>query len=129
MVLFLLVMFELFIFMAWFLFLWWIFGDLFRSRDIGGVAKIVSVLFIIIILPILGMLVYLLARGHGMTQRSLETQQHPQRRQGEYIPVGHRHELGRADRLGKSTSSPALTPPGTTVQQSGPGPALGTGSG
>ena len=36
---FLLAMFEFFIFLAYFMALWWIFGDLFRSVDLGGVAK------------------------------------------------------------------------------------------
>ena len=36
---FLLAMFEFFIFFAWFMSLWWIFGDLFRSKDLGGFAK------------------------------------------------------------------------------------------
>lgn len=81
---FLLAMFEFFIFFAWFMCLFWIFGDLFRSRDIGGLAKTLWVLFIIV-LPIVGMLIYLIARGHGMTQRSIDQQQEMQRYQTEYI--------------------------------------------
>ena len=81
---FLLAMFEFFIFFAWFMCLWWIFGGLFRSRDLGGFAKTVWILFIIV-LPILGMLVYLLARGHGMTERAIESQKEMQRQQTEYI--------------------------------------------
>jgi hypothetical protein len=81
---FLLALFEFFIFFAWFMCLFWVFGDLFRSRDLGGGAKTLWVLFIII-LPILGMLVYLIARGRGMTERGLEAQAEAQRRQDEYI--------------------------------------------
>ena len=81
---FLLATFEFFIFFAWFMCLWWIFGDLFRSRDLGGFPKTMWVLFIVI-LPIIGMLAYMLARGHGMTERSLEAQQELERRQAEYI--------------------------------------------
>jgi type VI protein secretion system component VasK len=81
---FLLALFEFFIFFAWFMCLFWVFGDLFRSRDLGGGAKTVWVLFIII-LPILGMLVYLIARGHGMTERGLAAQAEAQKRQDEYI--------------------------------------------
>ncbi len=81
---FLLAMFEFFIFLAWFMCLWWIFGDLFRSHDLGGFAKTIWVLFIIIV-PILGMLVYLIARGHGMTQRAIDSQKELQRQQAEYI--------------------------------------------
>ena len=81
---FLLALFEFFIFFAWFMCLWWIFGDLFRSRDLGGFAKTIWVLFIIV-LPFLGVLVYLIARGHGMTERTLESQKEIQRQQAEYI--------------------------------------------
>jgi Short C-terminal domain/Phospholipase_D-nuclease N-terminal len=81
---FLLAMFEFFIFFAWFMSLFWIFGDLFRSKDLGAVAKTFWTLFLII-LPILGMLIYLIARGGGMTERALAAQSESQRRQEAYI--------------------------------------------
>jgi hypothetical protein len=81
---FLLAMFEFFIFLAWFMCLWWVLGDLFRSKDLGGLAKTVWALFLIF-LPFLGMFVYLIARGHGMQQRAFEAQQEVQQRQAEYI--------------------------------------------
>ena len=81
---FLLAMFEFFIFFAWFMSLFWIFGDLFRSKDLGGVAKTLWTLFLIV-LPIIGMLVYLIARGGGMTDRALAAQAEAQKRQDAYI--------------------------------------------
>jgi hypothetical protein len=81
---FLLALFEFFLFFAWFMCLFWILGDVFRSRDLGGGAKTLWVLFIIIV-PFLGILVYLIARGHSMTQRQLEQQQEIQAAQAEYI--------------------------------------------
>ncbi len=81
---FLLAMFEFFIFFAWFMCLWWIFGDLFRSADLGGLAKTLWALFIIVI-PWLGILVYLIARGSGMTARSIEAQRRMQEAQADYI--------------------------------------------
>jgi len=81
---FLLALFEFFIFFAWFMCLWWVFGDLFRSKDLGGGAKTLWVIFIIIA-PFLGMFVYLIARGHGMNDRTMEAQQEMQQRQAEYI--------------------------------------------
>jgi hypothetical protein len=81
---FLLAMFEFFIFFAWFMSLFWVFGDLFRSRDLGGFAKTMWTLFLII-LPILGMLIYLIARGSGMTERALAAQAEAQKRQDAYI--------------------------------------------
>src|SRR4051794_37733242 len=81
---FLLAMFEFFIFFAWFMCLWWIFGDLFRSKDLGGFAKTLWVLFIIV-LPLIGTLIYLIVRGHGMTDRAMAVAQERQAQQAEYI--------------------------------------------
>ena len=81
---FLLAMLEFFLFFAWLMCLFWIFGDIFRSRDLGGVAKTLWVLFVILI-PWLGVLVYLIARGKGMQERQLEQAREMQRAQSEYI--------------------------------------------
>jgi hypothetical protein len=81
---FLLALFEFFIFFAWFMCLFWIFGDLFRSKDLSGVAKTLWTLFLII-LPILGMLIYLIVRGGGMTDRASAAQAEAQKRQDAYI--------------------------------------------
>jgi hypothetical protein len=81
---FLLALFEFFIFFAWFMSLFWIFGDLFRSKDLGGVAKTLWTLFLII-LPVLGMLIYLIARGSGMSERALAAHTEAQSRQEAYI--------------------------------------------
>ncbi len=81
---FLLALFELFLFFAWFMCLFWIFGDIFRSKDLGGGAKTLWVLFVILI-PWLGILVYLIARGKGMHERQLEQLKDVQRAQAEYI--------------------------------------------
>jgi hypothetical protein len=81
---FLLAIFEFFIFFAWFMSLFWVFGDLFRSKDLGGVAKTLWALFLIV-LPILGVLIYLIVRGGGMTERAVAAQAEAQKRQDAYI--------------------------------------------
>ena len=81
---FLLAMFEFFIFFAWIMLLFHVFADIFRDRDMGGVAKTVWSVFIILI-PFLGVFAYLIARGGGMTRRSMEAQQQMQDRQAEYV--------------------------------------------
>ena len=81
---FLLVLLEFFLFFAWFMCLWWILGDIFRSRDIGGVAKTLWVLFVIVI-PWLGILVYMIARGHGMQERQQEQVKAMQAAQNDYV--------------------------------------------
>lgn len=81
---FLLAMFEIFIFCAWFMCLFWIFGDLFRSKDLGGWGKTMWTLFLIV-LPMIGMLTYLIARGSGMNERAMASAADMQRRQEAYI--------------------------------------------
>lgn len=81
---FLLAMFEFFLFFAWFMCLFWVLGDLFRSSDIGGGVKTLWVLFVILI-PWLGILVYLIARGKGMQERQLEQAREIQAAQADYI--------------------------------------------
>ena len=110
---FLLALLEFFLFMAWFMCLFWIFGDLFRSHDLGGFAKTIWVLFIIV-LPFLGILVYLLARGHGMTQRALDSQKEMQRQQAEYIKSVTASSGGAVDQI---ASAKALLDAGTLTQQ------------
>ena len=81
---FLLAMFEFFIFFAWFMCLFYVFADIFRSRDLGGGAKTMWSIFVIV-LPFLGVFVYLIARGNSMTQRSLEQAQQMQEQQAAYV--------------------------------------------
>ncbi|WP_433302318.1 SHOCT domain-containing protein [Actinoplanes sp. CA-030573] len=81
---FLLATLEFFIFFAWFMCLFWIFGDLFRSKDLGGWGKTLWTLFLII-LPLLGMLVYLIARGGGMQERAMAAAAESQKQQDAYI--------------------------------------------
>jgi len=51
-----------------------VFSDIFRSHDMGGLAKAIWVIFVII-LPYLGVLVYLIARGHKMQEHAIAAQQ------------------------------------------------------
>ncbi len=72
---------QVFLSMMWFfLFFIWIwllitvFGDIFRSHDMGGFAKFVWVIFVIVV-PYLGVFVYLIARGHKMSEHAMEAAQ------------------------------------------------------
>jgi len=81
---FLLALFEFFLFFAWFMCLFWVLGDIFRSKDLGGGGKTVWIIFVIII-PWLGILVYVIARGKGMQERQLEQAKELQAAQASYI--------------------------------------------
>lgn len=64
-------MLEFFLFFVWIWLLIIVFSDIFRSRDLGGLAKALWVIFVIVV-PLLGVLIYLIARGHGMQERAAE---------------------------------------------------------
>lgn len=55
-------------FVVWIWLLVIVFGDIFRSRDMGGFAKALWVLFVIVV-PLFGVLIYLIARGGDMHER------------------------------------------------------------
>jgi|SRR5829696_2313516 len=64
-------------FFLWFIWLWLlitIFGDIFRSRDLGGWGKAFWTIFVIF-LPYLGVFVYLIARGRKMHENAVEAAQ------------------------------------------------------
>lgn len=64
--------------------LFYIFGDLFRDQSMSGWAKAVWIIFLIIFPPITA-LVYLIARGSGMQQRTKQAVEEAQKEQANYI--------------------------------------------
>lgn len=77
-------MLGLFVFFIWFWLLIVIFGDIFRSQDMGGGAKALWVIFVIV-LPFLGILIYLIARGGTMHERAEAAAQQQQRAFDAYV--------------------------------------------
>ncbi|MGW2546968.1 SHOCT domain-containing protein [Kitasatospora sp. NPDC001574] len=63
-------MLELFLWILWFFLLFKIITDIFRSHDIGGWAK-AGWLLLVILLPLIGVLVYVVARGRSMGERDV----------------------------------------------------------
>ncbi|MFE2724776.1 SHOCT domain-containing protein [Kitasatospora sp. NPDC059327] len=63
-------MLELFLFILWFFLLFKIISDIFRSHDMGGWGKAGWLIFVIL-LPFLGVFVYLIVRGRSMGERDL----------------------------------------------------------
>jgi type VI protein secretion system component VasK len=57
-----------FLWILWLFLLFWIIFDVFRSKDLSGWAKALWLIFIIV-LPFLGVLVYLIVRGGSMHER------------------------------------------------------------
>jgi hypothetical protein len=58
-----------FLFFAWIVLLFRVFADIFRS-DMGGFAKAIWSIFVIVA-PLLGVLVYVIAHGDGMRSRDI----------------------------------------------------------
>ena len=69
----LLTVFEIFLFVIWIYILFTIIGDIFRDHEMSGWAKAVWIIFLVFI-PYISMLVYLIARGSGMRERTLQAQ-------------------------------------------------------
>src|ERR1700749_5216931 len=61
--------FMIFLWVIWIWVLIWVFIDIFRSRDLSGWAKALWFLFVLFI-PIIGVVVYLIARGDSMSKRT-----------------------------------------------------------
>jgi hypothetical protein len=64
---------EIFLLVAWFWILVTVISDLFRDHELSGWAKAAWVFFLIV-LPFLGTLIYLIARGEGMRDRAIKEQ-------------------------------------------------------
>lgn len=60
----------IFLWVLWFMLLFRIIGDIFRDDGLGGWGKAGWTIFVIL-LPFLGVFVYLIARGRGMGEREL----------------------------------------------------------
>jgi hypothetical protein len=60
-------MLEFFLFVLWFFILFRVIFDIFRSHELSGLAK-AGWLFFVIILPFLGVFIYLIARGKNMAE-------------------------------------------------------------
>jgi uncharacterized membrane protein YcjF (UPF0283 family) len=87
------------------LFMWiWIavmvFIDIFRSRDLSGWAKALWVL-LIIILPFLGVLIYLIARGHSMHDRAADEAKAQDAAFRDYVRQTAATSSSPADEIGK----------------------------
>jgi hypothetical protein len=94
-------MFEFFLFVIWFWLLVVIFGDLFRDHETSGGVKALWALFVII-LPFLGIFIYLIVRGHGMAGRAAAAQQHAQEQYNAQIRAATGSSASSADQIAQA---------------------------
>lgn len=111
---------DLFWTMLWlFLFIMWIwllislFTDILRREDMSGWGKAAWVLFLIV-LPLLGALIYLIANGGGMAERQINDAKAMKAAQDEYIRSvasggGGASAADELEKLAKLKASGALT--------------------
>jgi hypothetical protein len=93
------------VFFAWIIWFWLlitVFSDLFRRHDVAGFTKVLWIIFVII-LPYLGVLIYLLVNHDGMTERAVKDQQAAQRQLDDHIrsvaPASSTEEIAKAKQL------------------------------
>jgi hypothetical protein len=73
-----------FLFFVWIMLLFQVFVDIFRDDDLSGFAKVMWVLFVVI-LPYLGVFVYLIARGKNMAQNRADEVNAQQAAMDDYV--------------------------------------------
>ena len=87
-------------FVVWIWLLIVVFGDIFRSHDMGGFAKALWVL-LVIFLPLLGVLIYLIARGGKMQERASQDARQQQQEFDTYVQEVAGSGANPADQLTK----------------------------
>jgi ABC-type multidrug transport system fused ATPase/permease subunit len=77
-------MFIFFLWVIWFWLLFTVFVDIFRRNDISGGRKALWLIFVII-LPFLGVFIYIIVENDGMTQRNIERAQAQRAQLDDYV--------------------------------------------
>jgi len=98
-------------FVVWIWILFTVFADLFRRSDISGWIKVLWIIFIIV-LPFLGVFVYLIAEHKGMTERSVAAQRSAQKEFDQYV----RQAAGTNDPAAQIAHAKELLDAGTITQ-------------
>jgi hypothetical protein len=101
-------------FFLWVIWIWMlivVFTDIFRSSDLSGWGKALWTIFVIV-LPYLGVLVYLIARGHEMGQHAAEQAQRQDQQMRQYVQsvAGQGSAADEIERLHKLQVDGAITP-------------------
>ena len=106
----LLTVFEIFLFVIWIWILFTIIGDIFRDHEMSGWAKGLWIVFLVFV-PYISMLVYLIARGSGMRERTLQAQAEAKQHFDSYVqeqahtsPADELHKLNDLKEKGALSS-------------------------
>ncbi|HEX5617335.1 MAG TPA: SHOCT domain-containing protein [Solirubrobacteraceae bacterium] len=104
---------SMIIFFFWVIWIWIVVTvliDIFRRSDIGGFSKALWVVFVVI-LPWLGVLIYLIAQHDGMRERSIKQAQEQKQQFDSYVREA---AGGSADQIAKAK---ALRDDGTITEE------------
>jgi hypothetical protein len=88
----------IFFFVVWFWILIRVLMDLFRRRDISGFAKVLWVIFLVV-LPYIGIFAYLLTQGWGMDERDVQQAQVAREQLRSAVGFSVADEIEKLDRL------------------------------
>ena len=99
-----------FLWVLWFWLLFTVFADIFRRHDISGLGKTVWILFTIL-LPFLGVFVYLISQGKGMAERNMQMAKTQRAQMDDYVreTAGGGGPAAEIDRAKKLLDSGAIT--------------------
>ena len=89
-----------FAFIAWFWLLFAVLADIFRRHDTSGWVKVLWIIFVIVV-PFLGVFIYMIAEHDGMTERSIKQQQAAQEQTDQYVR-SVAGDAGPADQIAKA---------------------------
>jgi predicted membrane channel-forming protein YqfA (hemolysin III family) len=95
--------FSIFIFVLWFWLLITIFGDLFRRRDVSGLAKVLWVI-VLIVFPYIGVFVYLISQGRRMAERRNQQAQQAREELRQVVGFSVADELEKLEHLKNSSA-------------------------
>jgi type VI protein secretion system component VasK len=92
--------FLIFLWVLWFWVLITVFIDIFRSNDLSGWGKAGWFIFVLVI-PVIGVLVYLIVRGSKMRQREVQDAQAQDQQFRSYVQEAAGTQASSADELAK----------------------------
>ncbi len=98
------VLWTMLIFFAWIIWFWLlitVFADIFRRHDIGGGMKTLWIIFVIL-LPFLGVFIYLISQGTSMAERNVKGMEAQQAQQEAYIKSVASSGGGAAEEIDKA---------------------------
>ena len=101
-----------FLWVAWFVLLFHVIGDVFRRRDASGGKKTLWLIFVILV-PFLGVFVYLIANSDDMARRNAEQMAAAQAQTDEYV----RSVAGSSGAAGEIEKAKGLLESGAINQQ------------